>query len=274
MHADIGFIGAGNMARSLIGGLVAGGYPRERLWAADPDSAQRELAASLGAAHVVRENTELVANTDVVVVAVKPQMAREALVPLKGEVESRRALVISVAAGIPIAAIESWLGPAVRVVRCMPNTPALVSSGVTAMVPNARISAADRALAESIMGSVGRWIWLERESQLDAATALSGSGPAYFFYFLEAMIEAGCELGLSPEDSRTLALETALGASKMAIAADVEPAALRERVTSPGGTTERALGVLREGGFAPLVKAAIKAADERARELARDFGSQ
>ncbi|MEE8041930.1 MAG: pyrroline-5-carboxylate reductase, partial [Pseudomonadales bacterium] len=188
-------------------------------------------------------------------------------------VATSKPLVISIAAGIELAALESWLG-AQRIVRCMPNTPALVSQGVTAMLANAHVTDVDRVLAESIMGAVGQWLWLEQESQLDAVTALSGSGPAYFFYFLEAMIEAGCELGLSEGDARTLALQTALGSSKMALQSDLAPDALRVQVTSPGGTTERALAVLRNGGFSPLVKAAIKAAEERARELARDFGSQ
>ncbi len=272
-HVDIGFIGAGNMARSLLGGLLAQRYPKERLWTSDPDSGQRELATALGVGHVSADNEEIVAHCAVVVVAVKPQMARQALAPLKEAVATSKPLVISIAAGIELAALESWLG-AQRIVRCMPNTPALVSQGVTAMLANAHVTDVDRVLAESIMGAVGQWLWLEQESQLDAVTALSGSGPAYFFYFLEAMIEAGCELGLSEGDARTLALQTALGSSKMALQSDLAPDALRLQVTSPGGTTERALAVLRNGGFSPLVKAAIKAAEERARELARDFGSQ
>ncbi len=272
-HVNIGFIGAGNMARSLLGGLLAKGYPQEQLWASDPDPGQRELASSLGVGHVSAGNEEVAAHCAGLVAAVKPQMARQALTPLREAVTTSRPLVVSVAAGIPLDALESWLG-AQRMVRCMPNTPALVSQGVTAMVANAHVSDADRDLAESIMGAVGQWLWLERESQLDAATALSGSGPAYFFYFLEAMIEAGAELGLTEAHARTLALQTALGASKMALESDLSPDALRVQVTSPGGTTERALAVLRDGGFAPLVKAAIKAAEERARELARDFGSQ
>lgn len=273
-QAEIGFIGSGNMARSLLGGLIADGYPAAHLWAADPDPIQRELATKLGVAHASSDNEELARHCDVLVVAVKPQAARAALKPLNAAMREHHPLVISIAAGIPMSALESWLGGKPRVVRCMPNTPALVTQGMTGMLANERVSKQDRALAESIMGAVGRWVWVEEESQLDAVTALSGSGPAYFLYFLEAMIEAGRELGLSAQDARMLTLQTALGASEMALQSDVSPEVLREQVTSPGGTTERALAVLRDGGFSNLVKAAVKAADERARELARDFGSQ
>lgn len=272
-ESDIGFIGAGNMARSLIGGLVSHGHSGAHLWAADPDPAQRDRAKGLGAAHTSASNEDLARRCDVLVIAVKPQMAREVLTALSGAVGKRGPLVISIAAGIPLHAIESWLEGEPRVVRCMPNTPALVAEGMTGMFANTRTTDTDRTLAEAIMGAVGRCLWLPEESQLDAVTALSGSGPAYFFYLFEAMIEAGRELGLAADHARVLALQTALGASRMALQSEVTPEVLRAQVTSPGGTTERALGVLRDGGFSNLVKTAIKVADERAEELARDFGS-
>jgi len=266
-HATIAFVGAGNMARSLISGLLASGYDAARIRASDPSAEQRSAAAALGVT-VAADNAAAIAAADVVVLAVKPQVmgAVTTALPL-----GREQLVISIAAGVPIASIERWSSAAQPVVRCMPNTPALLGAGITGLYANPAVGTAGRALAERILGAAGRTVWVEKEDQLDAVTAVSGSGPAYFFYLMEAMIEAGQALGLSKAVAEELTLETAYGAALMARQRDAEPGQLRRNVTSPGGTTERALSILEDAGVRRSVAAAIGGAAERARELAREF---
>jgi pyrroline-5-carboxylate reductase len=267
-EATIAFIGAGNMARSLVSGLLASGYEPLRIRASDPSAEQRATVAALGI-EVVTDNAACVADAAVVVLAVKPQVmgAVMAALPLH-----RAQLVISIAAGVPIASMEQWSATTQPIVRCMPNTPALLGAGITGLYANAAVTDAGRALAERILGAAGRTLWVEREDLLDAVTAVSGSGPAYFFYLMEAMIDAGEALGLTREMAAELTLETAYGAALMARQREAEPARLRQNVTSPGGTTERALGILEEAGVRRSVEAAIGGAAERARELAREFG--
>lgn len=273
MNETIAFIGAGNMARSLIGGLIADGWNEDALWAADPDTTQRQEAQRRWPGmHTTGDGAEAVAHADVVVLAVKPQVLGEVCRALAPAVQSRRPLVVSIAAGVRGDDIERWLGGTLALVRCMPNTPALVGSGATALVANAHVTAEQRDLAESILRAVGLTAWLEDEAQLDAVTALSGSGPAYGFLLIEAMENAGTDLGLPRETARLLALQTVFGAAKLALESDEDAATLRARVTSRGGTTEQALAVLESGGLRDLMLRAMTAARDRSRELADQLG--
>lgn len=270
---QIVFIGGGNMARSLAGGLVADGYPPERIRATDPDARQRErLGGRLGIA-VSDDNRAAVADADVVVLAVKPQVLREVAVDLGPALAQRRPLVISVAAGVRAGDIGRWLGFDGPIVRCMPNTPALLQSGVTALYPNEHVDAGQRDVAESILRAVGTVIWLDDEALLDTVTAISGGGPAYFFLFMEALEAAAVARGLPDDKARLLVIETALGAARMALESEDDPATLRANVTSKGGTTAEALAELERGDLRDVVDRAIGAAAARAAELGDQLGS-
>ncbi|WP_448678785.1 pyrroline-5-carboxylate reductase [Pseudomonas nicosulfuronedens] len=271
----IAFIGAGNMAASLIGGLRAKGVAASDIRASDPGAEQRAKIAAEHGIDVVGDNASAVAGADVVVLAVKPQVMKDvclALVPALSE----NALIVSIAAGIPCASLERWLGEVNgqprAIVRCMPNTPALVGLGASGLYPNASVSAAQREQAQQLLSAVGIALWLDEERQIDAVTAVSGSGPAYFFLLMEAMTAAGEKLGLSREVAGQLARQTALGAAQMATTSDVDPAELRRRVTSPKGTTEAAITTFQANGFEALVEKAVNAADHRSAELAEQLG--
>lgn len=268
----IGFIGGGNMARSLIGGLIADGTAADCLWVSDPEAERRSSLAATFAIHTGADNRALVDAVDVVVLAVKPQAMRSVCQEIAEVAQNRRPLVLSIAAGVQLPALERWLGSGVAIVRTMPNTPSLVQSGATALVANAAVNAGQRELAEGVMRAVGLTLWLKDETQMDAVTALSGSGPAYFFLLMEILEAAGTQLGLSTEQARLLTLQTAFGAAKMALESRDDAATLRARVTSPGGTTERALEVLQEGEIGALFGRAVEAARERSRELAAKLG--
>lgn len=271
---SIAFIGGGNMARSLVGGLIANGYDTQALWVADPDPHQRALVQTQFGVHTSADNRTVAEQGTVLILAVKPQVLREAAQPLAEIVQRRKPLVISVAAGVREASLRAWLGEGVALVRTMPNTPALVGSAATALFANPWVSEKQRQLAESILRAVGLTVWVEDESLLDSVTALSGSGPAYFFLIMEALEQAGIALGLEPESARLLTLQTAFGAAKMALESSESPATLRARVTSPGGTTERAVAVLKEGHLEGLFAAALEAACRRSRELGDWLGGQ
>jgi pyrroline-5-carboxylate reductase len=273
-QATIGLVGAGNMGRSLAAGLLKSGWERDKLVLSDPDSEQRSVVQSLLGVPVYADNNATVQRADVVVLAVKPQIMREVAERLAAAVQSRRPLVVSIAAGVRIADLERWLGGEVAVVRVMPNTPALVGSGASAMFANPPVTPSQRDLAESILRTVGITVWLPREELLDVVTALSGSGPAYFFIAMEALEKAAIEHGLDAATARLLTLETAYGAAKMALEGGTDPAELRRRVTSPGGTTERAIAALRKGGIERLFAEAITAATARSRELADMLGGE
>lgn len=269
----ITFIGCGNMGSSLMGGLIANGYPAACLSGSDPDVARRQDIHDRYGIEILADNRPAVEGAMVVVLAVKPQVMRQTLAPLRDMLERQRPLLLSIAAGIRLEHLARWAGKELAIVRIMPNTPSLILAGATALCANRLVSTAQRDLAESIMRSVGIITWIEEEKLMDAVTALSGSGPAYYFYMMEAMEQAGMALGLTPEQARLLTLQTALGAAKMALESQAGPAALRGQVTSPGGTTERALQVMQEKGFTQMMAAAIKAACERADELARTLGN-
>jgi len=268
----IAFVGAGNMASSIIGGLVESGHPPALISAADPFPASLQRLSEIAPVKVCADNAEAVAGADVVIMAVKPQVMAEATNSIARAVRANRALVISIAAGITITSMQARLGPQAAIVRCMPNTPALVGCGASALFANANVSPAQRDHAEAILGAVGITCWVPGEAELDAITALSGSGPAYFFLFLEAMIDAGVELGLDRETATAMALQTGLGAARMGLESDVDLVELRRRVTSPGGTTERAIDSFENGGLRRIVAQAMHAAADRAAEMAREMG--
>jgi len=274
MSTNIAFIGAGNMARSLIGGLVASGQHAASLCAVDPDPAQREQISAAFGVPTQADSIAAVAQADTVVLAVKPQIIRDVALALADTVQAHRPLLISIAAGIRLSDLERWLGGATALVRCMPNTPALIQCGATALYANPLVSAAQRKQAQAIMAAAGITVWVDEESLLDAVTALSGSGPAYFFLVMEALEQAGEKMGLSAPVARQLALQTALGAARMASDSDESPAQLRARVTSPGGTTERAIGLLQQGGLEALFERALQGAKTRCEELSDQLGRQ
>jgi pyrroline-5-carboxylate reductase len=264
----IAFIGAGNMAESLVRGLLRNGHDPVAVTAADPDPGQRERIAGLGA-HTEASNNAAIEGAQVVVLAVKPQLLRRVVVDLTLEASQ---LVISIAAGVPLRGLESWCRPGQPIVRCMPNTPALLGAGITALYANLEVNQAQRERAQSILRAAGKTLWVDEERQLDAVTAVSGSGPAYFFYLMEAMIQAGTRLGLDVETATLLTLETAYGAALMAREGAATPGTLRQNVTSPGGTTARALSILDAGGTSGIILDALTGAATRARELAEEFG--
>lgn len=269
---QIGFIGGGNMAASLIGGLIADGWDSQTIHVSDPDTARLNHLQERFSLKTYSDNQAMLAHTSVVVLAVKPQLMAETIAPLATTISKQQTLLISVAAGISINNLSRWCADYKTIVRCMPNTPALVQSGATGLYADPAVNAQQRDLAETIMRAVGLTLWVDNEAQIDAVTALSGSGPAYFFYVMEAMEQAGVNLGLSADNARLLTLQTAFGASKMALESSDGPQSLREKVTSPGGTTERALNILQQGDLVQLFNEALSGAYERSQELASILG--
>ena len=267
MTQKITFIGGGNMATSLVGGLVESGHPPTAILVSEPEAEKRRDLADRFAVGVTADNREAAAASDVVVLAVKPQIMAEVVTGAAGAMRERGPLVVSIAAGTPIARILEWLDYPAPVVRTMPNTPALLGCGATALFANDAVSDEQREVAEVILRSAGIALWVEEEGLLDAVTAVSGSGPAYYFLLMEHMIRTGVGLGLSGEQACALTLQTALGAARMALESGRPPEELRVGVTSPGGTTERALELFREGGFGELVEHALTGARDRSREL-------
>lgn len=263
----VAFIGGGNMARSLIGGLVERGMPAARVHVAEPVEALREaLHRDFGVqAHADAQAAAGQASTWVL--AVKPQVMRSVCEGLAALAQAWRPLVVSIAAGITASQLDRWLGGGQTVVRTMPNTPALLGAGITGLFAGAGVSAAQRAQAQALLEAAGPTVWIEDEALMDAVTAVSGSGPAYVFLLAEAMIEAGIAQGLPSEAASALARQTVLGAALMLTRQDEPPEVLRARVTSPGGTTQAAIETFEAGGFRELVARAIDAATRRGREL-------
>jgi pyrroline-5-carboxylate reductase len=263
----IGFIGAGNMATSLAGGMVAKGIRPARIWMSDPSKDRLDEVAQLQRVHVSTENRDVAGRVDVLVLAVKPQMMEQVCTDLRDLIAERQPLVISIAAGVTVGNLRRWLG-STPIVRCMPNTPSLVQAGATGLYAADDVSDEQKAMAKEILGSVGVAFWFDEEKELDAVTAVSGSGPAYFFLLMESLIEAAKAQGLDAGTARQMVLQTAWGAAQLAITSEVGPDVLRQQVTSPGGTTAAALGVFEEAGFREQVQAAVAAARERSEELA------
>jgi pyrroline-5-carboxylate reductase len=268
----IAFVGAGNMASSIIGGLVESGHPADHISAADPFPASLERLRTVAPVAVFSDNAAAVEGADIIILAVKPQVMAEAAESIAATVNKHRALVISIAAGITIASMQARLGPDAAIVRCMPNTPALVGCGASGLFANDNTSEQQRAFAQLVLSAVGITCWVDSESELDAITALSGSGPAYFFLLTEAIVEAGVALGLNRKTATLLASQTGLGAARMALESDVDLVELRRRVTSPGGTTERAIQSFEADGLRDVVSRAMRAAYDRAVEMSNEMG--
>lgn len=267
---NIGFIGGGNMAAALIGGLQTSKPGAVRAVVIEPSEAARaSLVERFGALTHAAPHADL-ATCDAIVLAVKPQQFKEAAQSIAPHVAGR--LIVSVAAGIRCADITRWTGGQGAVVRCMPNTPALIGAGITGLFAGADVSATQRALAETLLGAVGETVWVAEEALLDAVTAVSGSGPAYVFYFIEALERSGLELGLDADAARRLAISTMLGAARLAAQSDDPPAVLRERVTSKGGTTYAALTSMEQDGVGAAIQRAVRAASARAAEMGDEFG--
>ncbi len=262
------------MAASLITGLIESGHSPKQIWVSDinPETLQR-LAAKLQV-NVTDNNETVISESDVVVFAVKPQVLCEVAKNTAASIQRTTALVVSIAAGISQQSLSQWLGQEVPIVRCMPNTPALVLTGATALHANGKVNGEQKDLAENILRAVGVTLWVDNECELDAVTAVSGSGPAYYFLLMEAMEKAAQELGLSEHTARLLVQQTALGAAKIALESAESPEQLRARVTSPGGTTQQAIEVFLQGEFITLVSRAMHAARDRAVEMSKELGEK
>ena len=269
--ANIAFIGAGNMARSLMGGLLKQGYPAENLACSDPIEASLEAVAALGAVTRSTSNADIIEHADIVILAVKPQVMKDVLTPLQNILIAKKPLLVSIAAGIACDSLQEWAGEDVPIVRCMPNTPALLQVGATGLYATNKVSAEQQKMAEVILSAVGIVVWVAEEAELDAVTAVSGSGPAYFFLLMEAMQAAGQQLGLSAEASAQLTQQTALGAARMALESDVDVAELRKRVTSPNGTTQAAIESFQANDLSRIVDQALQAASDRSQALAKEL---
>ncbi len=267
LNCNICFIGGGNMAQALIGGLLARGLPATRITVADPVEQIRSLLQEKDI-HVTEDNVAAIHEADVVVLAVKPQVLAKVLQPLKGLFTGK--LLISIVAGAQIATIAE-LVESDQVVRVMPNTPALVQTGAHGLYASPAVQQADRDLASQILASTGLTLWINTEEQIDAVTAVSGSGPAYFFYMMESMIQAGKNLGLDEKVATALTLQTALGAAQMAITSSSSPSELRKNVTSPNGTTQAALEMFDRAQISQNIQAALAAAKKRSQELAQEL---
>lgn len=267
----LAFIGAGNMAKSIIGGLIAEGYPAGQITASGPRAEALEKLGNDLRIAVTTDNTQAVAAAEVVILAVKPQILKNVAQELR-MVLTHKPLIISVAAGITTASIDKWLGLDRAIVRSMPNTPSMVQEGATGLYANACTTEAQRALAAEIMGAVGLVQWLEDEALINAVTAVSGSGPAYFFLVMEAMIDAGVELGLSRECASELTVQTALGAALLAKKGNVDVMELRRRVTSPNGTTEQAIKSFENDQIRAMFSRAMRACADRSMVLSQQLG--
>jgi len=267
-NSKIAFIGGGNMARSLIGGMIATGISNQDISVSEPKADLRKKLNEDFGVNASEDNASAAMGADVVVLAVKPQILQEVVIPLDNLIAETRPLFISVAAGVTSSSIERWVGGQPALIRVMPNTPALIGAGISALYANSNVSDDQRALAAKIVSAVGKTIWIQEERLMDAVTAVSGSGPAYFFYVMQAIYDAAVREGLDTQTARLLTLETALGAARLAVESTEDPGSLQKQVTSPGGTTEAAINVLNNSGVRDALQRAVSAARARGGELA------
>lgn len=270
MHPNITLIGAGNMGASFLGGLIKNNYSPEHIWISDTNIHKLTALQEQFGVHVTENNLDAINTADIIILAVKPPFVKQVASEIAQNVQLRKPLVLSIAAGIPISSLERWLGETAPIVRAMPNTPALLGCGASGLFANSQVSHEQHKLAESILRAVGIAVWLDNEKQMDAVTALSGSGPAYFFLISEALENAAVQLGLSREIARLLTLQTAYGAARMALESNTDTATLRQHVTSPGGTTEQAIHVLEESNIRTILLSTLQAAVKRAEELGKN----
>ncbi len=271
--ASLSFIGGGNMATSIIGGLIDQGYKPDLITVCDPNTDSLAQLQQQFAIQTSSDNLTACQQADVIILAVKPQILKavaESISPALAK-RSEQPLIISIAAGIDSAHIAQWLEQDLAIVRCMPNTPSLVQQGACGLYANTRTSETQKAVAQTLMQAVGYATWVETEALIDSVTAVSGSGPAYFFLFMESMIEAGVQQGLSRESATQLTLQTALGAATLAKTSDVSVAELRQRVTSPGGTTAEAIQHFEDAKLRNIVEGAMLDCSERSKAMAKEF---
>jgi pyrroline-5-carboxylate reductase len=266
--AIIAIIGGGHMGRSLVGGLLADGYDGQKIWIAGPSQEKLNHLAQQFGVNTTTDNQAAVKNADVIIFCVKPQILQGVAAQLAGVIQKTKPLIVSVVTGVRVAAIQHWIGDQIAIVRAMPNTPALIGCGASGLYANKFVTQEQANNAESILRAVGVVVWLQDEKLVDVVTAISGSGPAYFFLIMEALQQAAERLGLAPEVARLLTLQTAFGAGRMALESSEELANLRRHVTSPGGTTEQAVRVLEEADIRGLLYKTALAAKNRAEQLA------
>jgi pyrroline-5-carboxylate reductase len=270
-NSKIAFIGAGNMSSAIIGGLVAKGFNPKHIIATATRQASLDKVATIASVNTTLDNHHAIAQADVVVLGVKPQVMKSVCQELAPTIQAHKPLVISLAAGLKIESFEQWLGEGLAIVRCMPNTPSLVQCGASGLFGNEAVSREQKNIATDMMAAVGITLWVNEESGIDAVTAVSGSGPAYYFLVMEAMQAAGEKLGLPAEVAKQLTLQTALGAATMASQSDLDAAELRHRVTSPGGTTEQAILSLQADGLERMFEKAMTACKNRAIGMAKEM---
>lgn len=268
---NIGFIGGGNMASSIIGGLIPNILPSNAVHAFDPNKEQLQQLAKQYSVTACKDNNALVSNSDVIVLAVKPQVIGAVLKPIKQALKSKRPLIISIAAGITCSTIESIIDKNAAVIRVMPNTPALVNAGTSGLYANKNVSDKQKSIADTLMSAVGSALWVEHETDIDAVTALSGSGPAYFMLFVKSLINAGEQAGLTTDVATQLAIDTCAGSAKLMSNSDLPIDQLIDNVTSPGGTTEQALLSFHCNKLSAIVSDAFDAALKRSKELGEEL---
>lgn len=272
LNTTIAFIGAGNMAGSLLGGLMKQGHLAKHLWVSCPDAARLEvLKSQYPDLHTTTQNQEACETASVVILAVKPQILKSVCQEIASTVQQKKPLILSVAAGIQTTQIQQWLNYSGEIIRAMPNTPALVGVGATGLFANAVCSPTSKTLAEALLQACGVTAWIEAEAQMDIVTALSGSGPAYFFFMVEHLIAAATQLGLPLDVATLLANQTALGSARLLLETQIDAKTLRQQVTSPNGTTEKGIQTLESKGVSQAIEAAIVAAFERGQQLSDNF---
>lgn len=272
MSQKITFIGGGNMATSLIAGLISNDYATSDIHVAEPDQNKCDALQTQYGIQAFTDNTLAIADANIIVLAIKPQIMQLVCKGIADSVQKTKPLVISIAAGLLSKDISRWLGGDVSMVRCMPNTPSLLNEGATGLFANDNVSAKQKSQADKILATAGINVWVDQETQLDAVTAVSGSGPAYYFLFMEAMQNAAEKLGLNKEQAKQLTLQTALGAARMAIESDDDASILRAKVTSKGGTTEQAIKTFEDKQLQDIVMQAMQAANDKAIDLAEILG--
>ncbi|WP_421841273.1 pyrroline-5-carboxylate reductase [Marinobacter algicola] len=270
----ISFIGAGNMASAIIGGMLDSGFKAANIWVSAPDDNHLQSIRKQFGVSVTTDNRYCAEQADMVVLAVKPQVMASVCSDIAPVVQNTRPLMVSIAAGLEAATLDEWLGGGLPLVRVMPNTPSLVGKGAAGLYANDQVKEKQKAMVESVFNSIGSALWVDDESLLHAVTALSGSGPAYFFLMLEALEEAATDAGIAGETARALAIQTMAGAAEMAGRSEHDPGQLKRNVMSPGGTTEQAIQAFEEGGMRDLVKKAYSAAYKRSGEMAKELANK
>ncbi|WP_144821331.1 pyrroline-5-carboxylate reductase [Marinobacter piscensis] len=270
----ISFIGAGNMASAIIGGMLDSGFQASRIWASAPNDAHLQSIRKRFGISVTTDNRYCAQQADVIVLAVKPQIMADVCRDIAPIAQNTRPLVVSIAAGLGADTINEWLGGDLPIVRVMPNTPSLVGKGAAGLFASDSVSGAQKTMIQSVFEGIGAAVWVDDESLLHGVTALSGSGPAYFFLMLESLEAAAADAGLNPETARELAIQTMAGAAEMAARSDHDPAQLKKNVMSPGGTTEQAINTFEDGGLRDLVQKAYSAAYTRSEEMAKELAGK